>query len=94
LLGGRGSPRVLDEADIEAVMRLGEPAVSALENHFWPMIVVAQTPLAIDKAATGNVVEIRNGSGEFKIKNTEIPIPVSKSGVENLARRTRFWGLW
>jgi hypothetical protein len=32
-------PQIRDEADIEAVMRLGVPSVSALENHFRPMIV-------------------------------------------------------
>jgi hypothetical protein len=36
-------PQIRDEADIEAVMRLGVPSVSALENHFRPMIV-AQLP--------------------------------------------------
>ncbi len=39
-------PQARDEAHIEAVMRLRVPAVSALENHFWPMIVAQR--LALD----------------------------------------------
>jgi hypothetical protein len=43
-------PQVHDEADIKAVMRLGVPAVSALDNQFWPMIV-AQLPFREPQAS-------------------------------------------